>query len=44
MVTLGGNSVARHAAWENKANNTVDIVIDDPYTSTILVDVIILGY
>lgn len=43
-VALGANSVARHVAWENKTNNTVDIVIDSPYTEPITVDVILLPY
>ncbi len=44
QVALGANSVARHVAWENKTNNTVDIVLDSPYLGgTILVDVLMIG-
>jgi len=43
-VALGANSVARHVAWQNKTNNTVDIILDSPYVEAITVDVILLPY
>jgi len=44
QAALGANSVARHVAWENKTNNTLDIVLDSPYMGgTILVDVLMVG-
>lgn len=45
MCTFGANSVARHVAWANKLNNTIDIIIDSPYyDENIVVDVILMAY
>ena len=44
MCTLGANSVARHVAWNTKAANTIDIVLDSPHSEPITVDVILMAF